>query len=223
MTHRARIVRAPAASGSPRPKPLLAPGASDAQRKRLAREQVEAHLAADRILAAARTRAEEIVAAAARDAATQAEGARRVLAEEADAKLAARWLLLRREEQRQIEGSGDRVIMLAIALAERLLDASLELGPERIAALARRVIAEAGGARRAVVEAHPLDATALRAQLVDGHGGAAGTFDLDSIEVRESEGLARGELRLHTDVGIVDARLAPRFHRLAAALRDVLD
>jgi flagellar biosynthesis/type III secretory pathway protein FliH len=214
VTRRARIVRA---AGAPRPKPLLAPGPGEAARKRIAREEVEAHLAADRILAEARVRAAELIDAARAEAAGLAGEARRALAEEADAKLAARWLLLRREEQRQLEQGGDRVITLAIALAERLLDASLELGPERIVALARRVITEAGGARRAVVEAHPLDAETLRAHLTEA------AFDLQSIEVRDSPTLARGELRLHTDVGIIDARLAPRFHRLAAALRGVLE
>lgn len=211
---RARIVHAPGAS---RARPLLAPGPGQAQRKRLAREEVEARLAAERMVAEARARADELLARARAAAAAVADEVRRSLAEEADANLAARWLRLRREERAQLEQNGERVITLAIALAERLLDASLELGPERIVPLARRVIAEAGGARRAVVEAHPLDAEALRAHLV----GAA--FDLQSVEVRESAALARGELRLHTDLGIIDARLAPRFHRLAAALRDILE
>jgi flagellar biosynthesis/type III secretory pathway protein FliH len=48
-------------------------------------------------------------------------------------------------------------------------------------------------------------------------------LDIQSIEVREDAALARGELRLHTDVGIIDARLAPRFDRLSAALRDALE
>lgn len=214
MTRRARVLRGAA---TPRSKPLLAPGAGDAQRRRLADEEVEARRRAEAIVAQAKERAEAILAGARADAEGQAAEVRRALAEEADAKLAARWLLLRREEQRQLEGSGDRVITLAIALAERLLDASLELGPERIVALTKRVIAEAGGARRAVVETHPLDAEVLRRHLIDG------AFDLDSVEVRETPTLARGELRLHTDVGIIDARLAPRFHRLAAALRDVVE
>jgi flagellar biosynthesis/type III secretory pathway protein FliH len=106
---------------------------------------------------------------------------------------------------------------MAVVLAERLLVASLELDPTRIAGLARAVIAEAGGARRAVIDAHPLDAGPLQTQLnVTG-------LDIQSIEVREDAALARGELRLHTDVGIIDARLAPRFDRLSAALRDALE
>jgi flagellar biosynthesis/type III secretory pathway protein FliH len=40
--------------------------------------------------------------------------------------------------------------------------------------------------------------------------------------VRVDLTLARGELRLHTDVGTIDAKLALRFDRLAAALHDVL-
>jgi flagellar biosynthesis/type III secretory pathway protein FliH len=216
LTRRARIVRAPAAAAA-RSRPLVKPGASEAQRKRIAREEVQAHFAAQRILTEARAKADELVARARTEVLGGADAARRALSEESDAKLAARWLLLRREEQRQLQQDGDRVITLAVALAERLLDASLELGPERIVPLARRVIAEAGGARRAIVEANPLDAEALRAHLVDA------AFDLETVEVRESDTLARGELRLHTDVGTIDARLAPRFHRLASALRDVLE
>jgi flagellar biosynthesis/type III secretory pathway protein FliH len=214
VTRRARILHGPTL---PRPKPLLPVGSADTTRKRIARAEVEAHLEAERIVAAARAQAEAIVATAKAEAADKLEEQRRIAAEEADTKLCARWLLLRREERRQLEGSIDRVITLATALAERLLDASLELAPDRIVALARKVLSESGGARRAVVEAHPRDAEALQPQLLEG------AFDLESIEVRVSETLARGELRLHTDIGIVDARLAPRFHRLAAALRDVLE
>jgi flagellar biosynthesis/type III secretory pathway protein FliH len=214
VIRRARIVRAAAAA---RARPLLSPGPGEAQRSRIARQEVDARAAAEQVVAAAHREAADIVAAARAEAERRVEQARKALDEEADAKLAARWLLLRGEERRQLEQTGDRVIAIAIALAERLLDASLELAPEQIVSLARRVIAEAGGARRAVVEAHPLDADALRARL------AEGAFDLEAVEVRESKALARGELRLHTDVGIIDARLAPRLHRLAAALRDVVE
>jgi flagellar biosynthesis/type III secretory pathway protein FliH len=68
-----------------------------------------------------------------------------------------------------------------------------------------------------VIDAHPLDAEALQTQL------SITGLDIQSVEVRPDAALARGELRLHTDVGIIDARLAPRFDRLAAALRDALE
>jgi flagellar biosynthesis/type III secretory pathway protein FliH len=183
-------------------------------RKRLAREVVEAHLEAERIVAAAKARAEEIVAEAREQAATECAQARRELTEEADATLAARWLHLRQEEQRALGSAVDRVLALGTALAERILDAALALEPGRVVDIAKRVVAEAGGARRAVIEAHPVDAETLRAHLAEARLG------IEVAEVRETEALARGELRLHTDIGIVDARLTPRLDRLAAALRD---
>lgn len=211
---RARIV--PAARGA-RGAPLFAPGPSQPQRRRIAREELGAHLAAERIVEDARDRADRLLANARAEAQGAAAAAAREAREEARAELAARWLALRAEEQRRFESDADRIVPVAVALAERLLGASLGLEPERIVHLARAVIDEARGARRAAIDAHPLDAEALRRQLTD-----AGLDGVGSVEVRDDAALARGELRLHTDIGTIDARLAPRFERLAAALRDVL-
>jgi flagellar assembly protein FliH len=213
MTPRARIVRAAEALS---PEPLWTAKPSEPQRRRMAREELEARLSADRILEEARATAQEVLADARGEAAGMAAAAAKEAQEEADAKLAAQWLLLRQAEQRKPEQDEDRIIATAVAMAERLLAASLELDPTRIGELARAVIAEAGGARRAVIDAHPLDADPLRTQL------SMTALDIQSIEVRQDAALARGELRLHTDVGIIDARLAPRFDRLAAALRNAV-
>jgi flagellar biosynthesis/type III secretory pathway protein FliH len=210
---RARVVRGDAAE---RAAPLLAPGASVTQRKRMAREELEARLAADRIVQEAETKAEAVLARAREEATTAAEQAARAAKQEADAQLAGRWLALRHAEGARFPREADRVIAVAVVLAERLLGAALDLTPARIADLARAVLAEARGARRATVEAHPVDAEALRRHL-----SAAG-LDVQSVDVRESEALARGELLLHTDLGTIDAKLAPRLDRLAEALRDAL-
>ena len=213
MIARARIL--PAAEAG-RAQPLLAPGAGLAARRRIAREEIEARLAAERIVGEAHDRADALLAEArtraARVVATETQAAR----QEADAKLAANWLALRQAETSALARQGDRVIPLAVALAERLLGGALELEPARIVDLARVVINEARGARRAVVDAHPLDAEELRQRLT------TNGLELQSIEIRTDSALARGELRLYTDVGTIDARLAPRFERLAAALRDAL-
>jgi flagellar biosynthesis/type III secretory pathway protein FliH len=211
MTPRARIVRAAEALA---PKPLWTAQPTEPQRRRMAREELEARLAADRILEEARASAHKVLADARSEAAGAADVAAREAQAAADAKLAAQWLLLRQAEQARPQQDQDRTITLAVALAERLLAASLELDPTRICELARAVMAEAGGARRAVIDAHPLDVEPLRTQL------SATALDIQSIEVKEDAALARGELRLHTDLGIIDARLAPRLDRLAAAVRD---
>lgn len=214
MIPRARIVRAP---GRDRAQPVLEPSGVAARARRVAREEIDARSNAARVVLDARAEAEALVAEARRQAADAVETVTREAREEASAELVARWLLLREREQAATQREGDRVIAMAVALAERLLGDLLRLDPSRIADLARTVLDETRAARRAVVDAHPLDADELKRQL------ASGALDLRSFEVRSDETLARGELRLHTDVGTIDARLAPRFDRLAAALRDALE
>ncbi len=214
---RARILRgASTENGSP----MLLPGPSAAQHRRIAREELEATLKAEGIVEHARAAAGRLLSEAREAAALAAERAERAVAEQVEAMAAARFLALRMAEGARLERDVDRVIDLAVVLAERLLGAALEVEPSRIAELARTVIAEARGARRVVIDAHPLDAEALR------HHLGAATLDLQPVEggidVREDEELARGALRLHTDVGTIDAKLTPRLERLAAALRDVL-
>jgi flagellar assembly protein FliH len=210
---RARIIRA---SIGPPAEPLLPVRAGDAAARRVAREELDARLTADRVVRDAEAAAAALISDARVQAATAIATASREAREEAAADLTARWLALRAKELSTLGRDGERVIPLAVVLAERLLGASLALEPSRIADLARAVFAETRGARRAIVEAHPSDADELKRQL------SSGSLDLGSVEVRSDETLARGELRLHTDVGTIDARLAPRFDRLAAAVRDAI-
>jgi flagellar biosynthesis/type III secretory pathway protein FliH len=180
---------------------------------------MEGRLAAERIVHDAEARAESMLARAREEAALAVERASQAAREEGDRQLAARWLALRKAEGERFERDADRVISVAVVLAERLLGAALELSPQRIADLARGVLAEARGARRATIEAHPIDARTLRDVL------ARAGLDLQTVELlelRESEALARGELLLHTDLGTIDAKLASRLDRLAEALRDAL-
>jgi flagellar biosynthesis/type III secretory pathway protein FliH len=215
MTHRARIVRASGTDGG-QEKPLLALGPAAPTWRRIVREELEARLAAKRILDEARSRAEAITLRAHEEARSEAVREAQNAGRQAEATIAARWLALRHAEGKRLERDAERVIAVGVVLAERLLGTALELAPACIADLARTAIAEARGARRIAIDAHPLDASALR-----GHLGAVG-LDWQSVEVREDEALARGELRLQTDVGTIDAKLAPRLERLAAALRDAL-
>ncbi len=212
MTRLARVVRGDAIRGGS----LWRPGPSETQLRRLSGEELAARARAEAIVKEAQTEAAALIAQARIDAEASVVLAESDARERAQADLAARWLALRQRELKDVEGGSDRVIALAVALAERLLGASLDLDPTRIASLARAIFAEARGARRAKVDAHPSDASVLREQLT-----TAG-LDVQSIEIREDPTLARGELRLQTDLGNIDARLAPRFERLAAALRDAL-
>ena len=130
---------------------------------------------------------------------------------------AARWIAVRVAEERRLERDADRIVSVAVAMAERLFGAELALDPKRVASIAEVALAEARGARRALVEAHPIDAEALRQHL----RGAG--FGVASVDVRDDPALSRGDLRLHTDLGAIDARLGVRFERLGRAVRDALD
>lgn len=212
MTPLARVLRAAARTS----EPLLSAGPSETQWRRITAETLEAKARAVAILKEAQTEADAIRARARSDGEASVALAAREAREGAQTELAARWLALRQVEGNNVENGSDRVVALAVALAERLLGAALELDPARVVHLARAIFAEARGARRAKIDAHPSDAPVLRQQLT-----TAG-LDVQSIEIREDPSLARGELRLQTDLGTIDARLAPRFERLAAALRDAL-
>ena len=213
MTLRARIVRAPLSNGA---KALFALRPSPTQMRRIAREELESRLMAERVVEEARSQANAIVARAREEASGAAAEIAREAREQAEARVAAQWLALGQGESTRLERDSDKIVAAAIALAERLLGTALELRPERIAELARVAIDEARGAQRIAIEAHPLDVILLRQSLRDAH------LEPQLVEIRTSEALARGDLRLKTDVGTIDAKLATRLDRLATALRDAL-
>jgi flagellar biosynthesis/type III secretory pathway protein FliH len=76
-------------------------------------------------------------------------------------------------------------------------------------------LTEACGARRATIIAHPDDA-ALLERAGDGLGLA------EAVRLVSDPTRARGCLRVETDVGVLDADLAPQLDRLALRLRETL-
>ncbi|MBK6695860.1 MAG: hypothetical protein IPG50_27185 [Myxococcales bacterium] len=219
---RGRILRGGAApNNAPAAIPTAAPRgggnatrAADAESRRgrvLSSAAAEAHDEAAQIRARAHAEARTVHEEAAGRIAAERAAVERALRAEADARLAAGLLALRAEDDRRAERDAQRLADTAVALAERLLGATLELDPSRIGALARTVLAEARGVRKLIFEANPLDADALRAQL-EGLSLPEGT----SVEARED--LARGDLVVRTNLGTLDARLEPQLQRLAEAL-----
>ncbi|MGO8998772.1 MAG: FliH/SctL family protein [Polyangiaceae bacterium] len=214
---RGRIVRGEAVD---RAEPLLHAGPSEAQRQRLSREEVEAHQNADRIIHMALTRSEAILETARADAERLAREAARHAEEAEQARLAAAWFSLREREEKWVALELERSIGFAKVLAERLIGRALEMDPALIASIAAEALSEARGARRVRLECHPLDAETLRSHL---SGAGFGSPEGVAIEVTGNTELARGSLRVHTELGTLDAQLHPRIERLAAALRDALE
>ncbi len=104
-------------------------------------------------------------------------------------------------------------LRLAVLLAERIIGAEVDKNPAKIMEMALRLLEETRGAKKAVLEANPIDAETLRAQTAGGG---------EPITVEANPELARGSLVVHTDLGTIDGRLTPQLERLAAALRDAL-
>lgn len=206
---RARIIKADASAGA---------GASASAGATLARRVpavvVDARAEADRIVREATAAAGAIIAEARASVADLTEEAVREAREQEIARVTADLLAMRFGEERRAERDVDRTIEIAVLLAERLVGDAVAIDPARVAALAQGALRETRGARRVRIEACPDDVAALQAMLA---GLGEGIVTLEAAEE-----LSRGSLVVHTELGRIDARLAPQLARLAEALREAL-
>lgn len=201
-----RVIRG---EGTAAPKPIVSP----TRRTKITREELDGRAQADRLVARARELATTIEADARAKSAGVAERARTEAREIEAARFTAAYLALRAREEGQAAGALDRSIALARMLAERLLGEALRLEPGLVTSLAAQALAEAQGARSARIDAHPEDTAILRREVL--------RFAPLVVTISEDPSLARGSLRLHTDLGTLDAQLSVQLERLAAALREV--
>jgi flagellar biosynthesis/type III secretory pathway protein FliH len=192
-------------------------GASERQRGRVVpKAVVDAHEEAQRVVAEAHSRAREILAQARAEAAELELRLQEEARVDAAASVAARALALELRESRIDAERLDRTAEVARLLAERLLGEALRLEPILVAALARQALAEARGARAVRLICHPEDATLLASQLAE-LGFTAGAVRVEADAAR-----SRGNLRLETDIGSLDAAIAPQLDRLMKQLREAL-
>ncbi len=123
-------------------------------------------------------------------------------------------LLLQLEEERaslakQAEAGA---VELAVLLAERLVGHALRLEPQLVASLATQTLAKARGCVGMTLVAHPDDEATLRALLT--------TYP--SVRLEVDANLSRGDLRLVTNLGVIDATIRPQLAQLARALHSDL-
>ena len=177
------------------------------------RAVVDAEARAAAIEARAHEEARSIVAEAEARAGSARADAEHAGRQEGASKLAAAWMRLRDEEQRAAKRHEAQTIEIARALAERLLGRALELEPSAVVDLAREALTAVSRARRVTLAAHPDDAVTLRAHL--GELGLEGAV----IDVVVDDTRPRGSLRADSDLGSLDADLAPQLDKLVMALR----
>jgi len=134
---------------------------------------------------------------------------------DAAAAIARQSLAFAARERAIDERALDRLVDLARLLAERLLGEALRLDPSRVTALARQALTEAQGARRIEIAAHPDDAPLLERELAGAGADAVVRIVPDATR-------PRGSLRFETDLGTLDADLAPQLDHLTKKLRAAL-
>ncbi|HMR05579.1 MAG TPA: FliH/SctL family protein [Polyangiaceae bacterium] len=208
-----RVLRAEGDTWKPVALPQRAPVPSG---RRIPREIVAAEERAQQIVQSAEQRSRELVESAFKEVAGVKLRAQTEGRAEAAAALAARAIELKALETRADERALDRVVEVAVVLAERLLGESLAADAARVRSLARQALSEARGARSVKIHAHPADIAQLKGDTA-GLGLDAGT--LTFVEAPER---ARGHLLLETDIGVLDAELGPQLQRLGARIRGSL-
>ena len=134
---------------------------------------------------------------------------------EIELELAARVIEGAALRQRNLERAGDDIVELAKLMAERVIGEALTLNPARLVSMAQRCIAESRGSSQIVIFAHPGNADELSQGLQEADPTLA-------IRVEPDAELQRGDLRIETDVGTLDARIGTQLANLAAKLRESL-
>lgn len=222
---RARVIKA---KGTPASDDITrVTSAGELRARRIPALVVDAKEEAARIVAAADAKADAMLTEARASVASIVESAAHDAREKELARVTAELLVRRATEEEEAEKAIERTIELAALLAERLVGEAIAVEPARVTALARSALLEARGARQIRIEACADDVPALDALLASIAGGdgrdARDARDAASVaRVEVSQELARGSLVVHTDLGRIDARLAPQLTRLAEALRVVL-
>jgi flagellar biosynthesis/type III secretory pathway protein FliH len=187
-----------------------------ARGRRVPRVWAEALVRADAAVKDAERRAADLIRQAQAQAAEIRLRAEEEARADAAASLAAKLIALSEHEARLTERQLDRIVEIAKLLAERLLGRALELDAELVVDLARQLLREARGARHIVIGAHPEDVPLLS------HSLRALGLDPALAKVEADPQRVRGNLRLVTEIGILDGNLSPQLERLALRLRESL-
>jgi flagellar assembly protein FliH len=123
---------------------------------------------------------------------------------------------LREEHAAAAEQLERHAVDLALAIAEKTLQAAVEVDPERVVDVVKGAMRLLVERENVMVHVNPVDVDVVRDAL-------AATADGGHIEVVEERRVARGGALLRTSVGEIDARLETKLDRAAEALRSELE
>lgn len=125
-----------------------------------------------------------------------------------------------RERDALVAGAEADIVRLAIAIAERIVNSTIELEPERVVDICRAAMRKAFQRETLSVLAHPEDIGMLRAsgpQLATELGG------VQHLEFVEERRLSRGSIIVRTPAGEIDATFRGKAARIEEALCELAD
>ncbi len=142
--------------------------------------------------------------------------ARRIGSEEGFAQVAELLLRARAEAHELKKRSEQRLVALAVRIAERILGAQLELAPEYVLSVARKAMEQVPWCRKLVYRVHPEDLA-----LLEQHREAlfARAAEVDAQFVADAK-VRRGGCILETEVGRIDATLESQLRAIERALTE---
>lgn len=212
MIHRAKVLKAPDASTA---LPLARVHSPSHRARVVRRALVDAEQRAEELLLRVQNEALAVRQAAESGAAALRKAAADEGRAQGYAEVLARFAALARLEATTDERGLARSIEIARVLAERLIGASIAADESTIVALAAQVLSEVRGARRIELHVHPTDLAVLETHL--GKPSA-----LEGLKLVANAACERGNFRVVTDVGTMDAEVGERLDLLAAKLAETL-
>lgn len=209
------------ASAAALPAAIVLPSSRPLPRAvRIRRDRFEAVDLAERSVARAEADALAIRQQAEETAMRLREAARLEGLEEGRRALAVAEVTLRAEGARLRAEAGDRLLRLAVSLAERVLGQELRTHPEAILALVRQALGQLSLCGNAVLRLHPEDARSLTTAYPALASVAQGGAELTLVE---DPSLARGDCLVEADGGRVDGSVRVLLAHLEAAMRATLE
>jgi len=181
------------------------------------------HLAREEALALAHARAETAAAEAVQRGREEGFAAGLADAEEHNAPLRTALAEAVRGLEREIEEAAavteKRAVELAIALAEKILHASLDADPSLVVSVATGALRRMANRESVVLDVNPADVDIVR--------DAAGRIQAElgnvaRLEVAAERRVGRGGCVVRTAEGEIDARLDAQLERAAALLRETV-
>jgi len=163
----------------------------------------------------AHAQARAIVQRAEAAAERQRQAALALARAQAQAELAAEWLRLAQQRDRQLAAIEPQVIELSLLASKRIIGEQLALAPRAIADLVAPLLARVRRARQVTLRVHPLDRPALEpalAALCERAELAA------SVQLELDPELERGDCVVISDIGVLDARIETQLQALSRAL-----